>query len=146
MYRKTFEISRWNPTNYYFFSIRYFFLSCCAYAPMQEVTPKVVAIAVNTVMTMWRILLQRFLFIVMSYKLWVISLFWVLSPKLWVMSEPSGWQLKTHNSKLITQKLTSLSGSADCSLSPVSTSLLAFRWISSFLVVWPYRQMDSYLA
>ena len=28
------------------------------YAPMHEVTPKVVAMAVNTVMTMWRILLQ----------------------------------------------------------------------------------------
>jgi len=32
------------------------------YTPMQEVTPKVVAIAVNTVMTMFRILLQRLLF------------------------------------------------------------------------------------
>ena len=28
------------------------------YTPMHEVTPKVVAMAVNTVMTMWRILLQ----------------------------------------------------------------------------------------
>ena len=28
------------------------------YTPMQEVTPKVVAMAVNTVMTMFRILLQ----------------------------------------------------------------------------------------
>ena len=32
-------------------------------------TPKVVAIAVNTVMTMFRIFPKRFLFIVMSYKL-----------------------------------------------------------------------------
>ena len=32
------------------------------YTPMQEVTPKVVAIAVNTVMTMFRILLQSSFF------------------------------------------------------------------------------------
>ena len=32
-----------------------------SYAPMQDVTPKVVAIAVSTVMRMFRILLQRFL-------------------------------------------------------------------------------------
>ena len=40
------------------------FLFC--YTPMQEVTPKVVAIAVNTVMTMWRIFPQSDLFS-MSY-------------------------------------------------------------------------------
>ena len=34
----------------------------CDYTPMHEVTPKVVAMAVSTVMTMWRILLQRDLF------------------------------------------------------------------------------------
>ena len=39
------------------------------YTPIHEVTPKVVAIAVNTVMTMFRIFPQRFLFIVMSYEL-----------------------------------------------------------------------------
>ena len=33
-----------------------------SYTPMQEVTPKVVAMAVNTVMMMLRILLQRDLF------------------------------------------------------------------------------------
>jgi hypothetical protein len=32
------------------------------YMPMHEVTPKVVAMAVNTVITMLRILLQRVLF------------------------------------------------------------------------------------
>ena len=37
--------------------------SCHVYTPMHEVTPKVVAMAVSTVMTMFRILLQRFLFI-----------------------------------------------------------------------------------
>ena len=36
-------------------------LTCC-YTPMHEVTPKVVAMAVSTVITMFRILLQRFLF------------------------------------------------------------------------------------
>ena len=36
------------------------------YTPIQEVTPKVVAIAVNTVMTMWRIFPQSDLFS-MSY-------------------------------------------------------------------------------
>ena len=36
-------------------------LTSC-YTPMHEVTPKVVAMAVSTVITMFRILLQRFLF------------------------------------------------------------------------------------
>ena len=39
------------------------------YTPIQEVIPKVVAIAVNTVMTMLMIFPQMFLFIVMSFKL-----------------------------------------------------------------------------
>ena len=34
------------------------------YTPMQEVTPKVVAMAVSTVMTMFRILLQISLFMI----------------------------------------------------------------------------------
>ena len=37
------------------------------YTPMQEVTPKVVAIAVSTVMTMFRILLQIDLFSMMFF-------------------------------------------------------------------------------
>ena len=37
------------------------------YTPMHEVTPKVVAMAVSTVITMFRILLQRSFFI--SYEL-----------------------------------------------------------------------------
>ena len=41
---------------------------------------------------------------------------------------------------------TSPSGSAGCSPFRASTSLPACRWISSFLVAWPYRQMDSCLA
>ena len=41
------------------------------YTPMHEVTPKVVAMAVSTVITMFRILLQRSFFI--SYELWVMS-------------------------------------------------------------------------
>ena len=39
------------------------------YTPMQEVTPKVVAIAVNTVMTMWRIFPQTDLFSIVMYQL-----------------------------------------------------------------------------
>ena len=39
------------------------------HTPIQEVIPKVVAIAVNTVMMMLRIFPQMFLFIVMSFKL-----------------------------------------------------------------------------
>ena len=35
----------------------------CCYTPMHEVTPKVVAMAVSTVITMFRILLQISLFI-----------------------------------------------------------------------------------
>ena len=43
-----------------------FFISGVGHqAPMQEVTPKVVAMAVSTVMTMLRILLQRDLFSMM---------------------------------------------------------------------------------
>ena len=34
----------------------------CSYTPMHEVTPKVVAMAVSTVMTMFRIFCQRDLF------------------------------------------------------------------------------------
>ena len=70
------------------------------YMPMQEVTPKVVAMAVSTVMMMWSILLQVFLFSI--YDLWfMISFFcttedteshgaikelWVVSYELWVVS------------------------------------------------------------
>ena len=47
------------------------------YTPMQEVTPKVVAMAVSTVITMFRILLQSSFFIfdlwVMIYELWFMS-------------------------------------------------------------------------
>ena len=39
-----------------------FFVSAGAGYYMHEVTPKVVAMAVSTVITMFRILLQRFLF------------------------------------------------------------------------------------
>ena len=38
------------------------------HAPMQEVTPKVVAMAVSTVMRMLRIFPQRFLFVFISVR------------------------------------------------------------------------------
>ena len=38
------------------------------YTPMHEVTPKVVAIAVSTVITMFRILLQSVLFVSISVR------------------------------------------------------------------------------
>ena len=47
------------------------FRLCCAYMPMHEVTPKVVAMAVSTVMTIWRIFPQTDLFsiVLFSYEL-----------------------------------------------------------------------------
>ena len=38
------------------------------YRPIHDVTPKVVAMAVSTVITMWRILLQMFLFSIFYFS------------------------------------------------------------------------------
>lgn len=49
-------------------------------------------------------------------------------------------------SQTLYSEFTSPAGSAGCSPFRASTSLPACRWISSYLVAWPYRQMDSCLA